>query len=54
MEAKEADTLVSSQTMTEEELRNRYPLLGVPVSVKESIAVKVIIVSLMKMCLNIL
>lgn len=39
-EAKNVDILISSGRHSEEELENLYPLLGVPITVKESIAVK--------------
>lgn len=39
-EAKNVDVLISSGCHSEEELENSYPLLGVPITIKESIAVK--------------
>ncbi|XP_025830744.1 fatty-acid amide hydrolase 2 isoform X2 [Agrilus planipennis] len=39
-EAKAVDKLIASETFTEKELQVRYPLLGLPLTVKESLAVK--------------
>lgn len=39
-EAKVADLMLSSKSLTIEELQKYRPLLGVPLSVKESVAVK--------------
>lgn len=39
-DAKAVDKMIATNDLNIEELRTRYPLLGIPVSVKESIAVK--------------
>lgn len=39
-DARKTDALIASSTLTEEELKTKYPLLGIPITVKESIAVE--------------
>lgn len=38
-DAEHVDAFISSSTLTEEELELKFPLLGIPITVKESIAV---------------
>lgn len=39
-EAKSIDNMIASSNRTPDELETEYPLLGLPITVKESIAVK--------------